>query len=58
MFVTLKTSSELLMFVASGLADILRLGVLFGLLEELLKFSDDHGHLLFIEMQAIIIQGF
>ena len=56
-FSTLETSSELLTFIASGLADILLLGVLFGLLEELLEFPGDHGNLLFIEVRAILFQG-
>ena len=56
-FSTLETSSELLTFIASGLADILLLGVLFGLLEELLEFSGDHGHLFFIKMRTILFQA-
>jgi len=35
----LETTSELLPFIASRIAEILLVGVLFGLFEELLEFS-------------------
>jgi len=56
-FSTLKAACELLMIVASGLADVLLLGILFGLLEELFEPLGNHGHLLFIKIRAIIFQG-
>ena len=49
-FTTLETSYELLTFIAFGLAEVLLFRVLFGFLKELLEFSSDHGHLLFIEI--------
>ena len=53
MFATLETPSELLSFIASGLAEVLLFGVLFGLLEELLEFSGDHGHFFFIKVRTV-----
>jgi len=57
MLTTLEIPSELLPFFASRLAEVLLFGVLFGLVEELLEFSGDHAHFLFIKVRAILFLG-
>ena len=48
MLTTLETPSELFLVAISRLAQVLPFGVLFGLLEELLELSCEHGHIFFI----------
>ena len=53
-FSTFEASRELLTIIAFGLADVLLLGILSGLLEEFVEALDNHGHLLIIEIRLII----
>jgi len=54
MLTTLEAPSELFSVIVSGLAEVLLFGVLFGLLEELLEFSGEHGHPFFIKVRIIL----
>jgi len=56
MFSTFEATRELLTIAASGLAGILLLGILSCLLEEFFEPLGNHGHLLVVEIQAIIFQ--
>ena len=55
-FSTLEATYELLTIAASGLTDVLPLGTLYGLVEELFESPGD-GYLLFIKIRAVIFQG-
>jgi len=54
MFTTLETPRELFSVTIVGLAKIVLFRVLFGLLEELLEFSGEHGQLFFIKVRIIL----
>ena len=56
-FTTLETPRELFSGTVSWFAEILLLGILFGLLERLLELPGEYGYIFLIKVLIIFLQG-